>query len=177
MPYPMKIQPVDSDVDVAVEAKPGAAAPKPQSLLKRLFEKQFPGLRSTATAATTTSIVPRRGTVVPIGIESLKGVKEREVNDFEPSSVCLVKMVQNFLEESGEKPSRCGRRRCHCFNGNCDESSSSDDDGDAYDLFCADTNTIAARRSSSCSAHLDPSEILKVGLIPPIFSAHCFDFM
>lgn len=159
MPYPMKIQPVDSDVDV--EVKPVAAAPKPQSLLKRLFEKQFPGLRSTTTAATTVSVVPRSRTVVPIGIESLKDVKEKGVNDFEPSSICLVKMVQNFLEESSEKSSRCGHRRCHCFNGNCDESSSSDDDGDAYDFFFVDTNTITARRSSACSAHLDPSEILK----------------
>ncbi|KAL9659299.1 hypothetical protein QQ045_024104 [Rhodiola kirilowii] len=45
--------------------------------------------------------------------------------EFEPSSICLAKMVQNFMEDgnsnNGDKmgmhpiPFRCGRRRCNCF--------------------------------------------------------------
>jgi len=42
--------------------------------------------------------------------------------EFEPSSVCLDKMVQNFIEESNEKSApattKCGCNRCNCFKGN-----------------------------------------------------------
>ncbi|CAH8361474.1 unnamed protein product [Eruca vesicaria subsp. sativa] len=55
------------------------------------------------------------------------------VTELEPSSVCLDKMVQNFIEENhNEKQSKCGRNRCSCFNGNND-TSSSDDESDLYD--------------------------------------------
>ncbi|KAL2934558.1 Casein kinase I isoform delta-B [Bienertia sinuspersici] len=52
---------------------------------------------------------------------------------FEPSSVCLAKMVQNFIEESNEKASqspaiRCGRNRCNCFNGNGSDGSDGESD-------------------------------------------------
>ena len=46
-------------------------------------------------------------------------------SEFEPSSVCLAKMVQNFIEESNKKqpPPKCGRNRCNCFHGNSNDSS------------------------------------------------------
>jgi len=68
--------------------------------------------------------------------------------EFEPSSVCLDKMVQSFIEESNEKPAtaKCGRNRCNCFNGNNNDSSDEELDifgesissgsvGDASDLL------------------------------------------
>ncbi|KAM1157578.1 hypothetical protein TB2_027737 [Malus domestica] len=52
--------------------------------------------------------------------------------EFKPSSVCLAKMVQNFIEESNEKqpPPKCGRNRCNCFHGNSNDSSD-----DELDIF------------------------------------------
>ncbi|CAL5208000.1 unnamed protein product [Lathyrus oleraceus] len=51
--------------------------------------------------------------------------------ELEPSSVCLAKMVQSFMEEQPQPqpqppPLRCGRNRCNCFNA----SSSDEDDFD-----------------------------------------------
>ncbi|KAM2991826.1 hypothetical protein FF2_044125 [Malus domestica] len=50
--------------------------------------------------------------------------------EFEPSSMFLTKMVQNFIEESNEKQSlavtRCSQNRCNCFNENCNNSSDLD---------------------------------------------------
>ncbi|KAK6934919.1 Protein of unknown function PDDEXK-like [Dillenia turbinata] len=59
--------------------------------------------------------------------------KESGVNEFEPSYVCLAKMVHNFIEENNKKQSatvKCGRNRCNCFNG--DSNDSSDDEFDAF---------------------------------------------
>ncbi|CAN1841353.1 hypothetical protein LINPERHAP1_LOCUS36450 [Linum perenne] len=39
-------------------------------------------------------------------------------------------MVQNYMEETNEKPFR-GRNRCNCFNGNTNDSS--DDEFDVFD--------------------------------------------
>ncbi|KAJ0249001.1 Uncharacterized protein HA466_0145600 [Hirschfeldia incana] len=110
MPFTMKIQPIDIDSHAA--AKPEATTGKPvlKSRLKRLFDRPF---------RTAASEKPFPG-----------GEAQSE---FEPSSVCLTKMVQNFIEENNEKQAKCGRNRCNCFNGNND--SSSDDESD---LFASD---------------------------------------
>ncbi|KAM2101072.1 hypothetical protein EV1_027913 [Malus domestica] len=52
--------------------------------------------------------------------------------EFKPSSVCLAKMVQNFIEESNEKQplSKWGQNRCNCFHGNSNDSSD-----DKLDIF------------------------------------------
>ena len=73
--------------------------------------------------------------------------------EFEPSSVCLDSMVQNFIEENNnnEKQSgavRCGRNRCNCFNRNCIDSSSEDE----WDSF----------GDSNYSSSTEACEILKV---------------
>ena len=55
--------------------------------------------------------------------------------EFEPSSVCLDSMLQNFIKENNnnnnnEKQSsavRCGRNRCNYFNRDCIDSNSEDE--------------------------------------------------
>ncbi|XP_008775344.1 uncharacterized protein LOC120109530 [Phoenix dactylifera] len=105
MPFPMKIQPIDAmDILRSERAKPVA-----KSRLKRLFERQFqfPAVRRISSA------------------EKLAAAAV----DSEPSSLCLDKMVQSFMEDNNsEKPSRCGRHRCNCFHGNCDDSPDVDTD-------------------------------------------------
>lgn len=106
MPFTMKIQPIDID-------SPAVAKPVLKSRLKRLFDRPF---RSAA------SEKPFPG-----------GGEAQSAAEFEPSSVCLTKMVQNFIEENNEKQAKCGRNRCNCFNGNNDTSSD-----DESDLFASD---------------------------------------
>lgn len=120
-PFPMKIQPIE-------EPPPEESSVKPvvKSRLKRLFELQF--LRnSVVTEKTATAIAA--------------GDAEQE-----PSSVCLAKMVQNFIEDnsSNEKPFN----RCNCFS-----NSTSDDEFDAY------------FGKSDLASSAETLEILKVRLI------------
>ncbi|KAG1334039.1 hypothetical protein COCNU_03G001580 [Cocos nucifera] len=83
------------------------AKPVGKSRLKRLFERQFQ---------------------FP-AVLRISSAEKLAAADLDPSSVCLDKMVQSFMEDnSSEKASRCGRHRCNCFHGNCDETS--DDDAD-----------------------------------------------
>ncbi|GMI76106.1 hypothetical protein HRI_001279900 [Hibiscus trionum] len=93
-----------------------------KSRFKRLFERQFPNvLRNSATEK-----------VAAAATEELPFNKEYAA-EFEPSSVCLAKMVQNFIEENNEKQQsgavRCSRNRCNCFNRNCCEGSGDEMDG------------------------------------------------
>ncbi|CAL5193695.1 unnamed protein product [Lathyrus oleraceus] len=108
MPFTMKIQPIDSQVP-AERIKPVV-----KSRLKRLFERQFSG-------------VLKNPPVEKISGDELHARKDGNGNgivDFEPSSVCLAKMVQSFIEENQEKHSvSCAR---NCFNGNLDDCSDSD---------------------------------------------------
>uniref|UniRef100_A0A803LFJ9 Uncharacterized protein n=1 Tax=Chenopodium quinoa TaxID=63459 RepID=A0A803LFJ9_CHEQI len=104
MPLSMKIQPIDAGAGEIPVAEP-AKQPLVKSRLKRLF-------RISVSEPT-----------VPVASSEM----------FEPSSVCLAKMVQNFIEESNEKPSqssavRCGRNRCNCFNGNGSDGSDGESD-------------------------------------------------
>lgn len=110
MHFPMKIQPIDSQVP-SEGTRLELAKPVVKSRLKRLLERQFSGvLRNSA---------PEK---IAGGDEPLNGS-----NDFEPSSACLAKMVQSFIEESHEKHSASHHRnRCNCFNRNYDDSSDED---------------------------------------------------
>ncbi|XP_044484729.1 uncharacterized protein LOC123210439 [Mangifera indica] len=124
----MKIQPIDADSDALKEAiiRPESTKPVLKSRLKRLFDRQFPGvLRISSTERqppSTAGVIgePQLTKDAPNGTE------------FEPSSLCLAKMVQNFIEETNEKQSnaKCGRNRCNCFNGNSNDSSD-----DEFDVF------------------------------------------
>ncbi|KAG5406093.1 hypothetical protein IGI04_012212 [Brassica rapa subsp. trilocularis] len=112
MPFTMKIQPID--IDSPSVAKPEAAGkPVLKSRLKRLFDRPFRN-------ATSEKPFP--------------GGEAQSATEFEPSSVCLTKMVQNFIEENNEKQAKCGRNRCNCFNGSNNDSS----DDDESDLFASD---------------------------------------
>ncbi|KAJ1431570.1 hypothetical protein SESBI_07105 [Sesbania bispinosa] len=62
--------------------------------------------------------------------------------ELEPSSVCLAKMVQNFMEEQPQPlppPQRCGRNRCNCFNAN---SSDEDDFDGGAESFTDATDSL-----------------------------------
>ncbi|XP_060181081.1 uncharacterized protein LOC132610744 [Lycium barbarum] len=114
MPFPMKIQPVDFN---AIE-EPGeydSFKPVQKSRFKRLFEKQFSGLlRSSAPEI---------------------GNRKDLCEEFEPSSVCLAKMVQSFIEEGEDKHKcKCNRNRCKCFNCN-NGTDSSEEELDSVNCF------------------------------------------
>lgn len=130
IPFPMKIQPIDAKEMLRSEP----AKPVAKSRLKRLFERQFqfPAVRRISS------------------VEKLAAA----AGDPEPSSVCLDKMVQSFMEDSSEKPSRCGRNRCNCFHGNDD---SSDEDTD-FSTASGDGTPIIPTTS-------DAAEVVK-GFVP-----------
>lgn len=124
MPFPMKIQPIDfQKIENPVQFEP-VKPPAAKSRLKRLFERPFL-LKNSAAEKTG-------------GVEEPHFSKDAAAPEFEPSSVCLAKMVQNFIEENNEKhppgTTRCGR---NCFNRNY--SDSSDDD---WDSGFGDTNNL-----------------------------------
>ncbi|CAI9118337.1 OLC1v1019896C1 [Oldenlandia corymbosa var. corymbosa] len=111
MPFPMRIQPIGSEQEYREASKP---PPVLKSRLKRLFDRPFNSVLKISSADKP-----------PAVSGEVKGAAV--VPEFEPSSVCLDKMVQNFMEESPfEKPQttqKCGRNRCNCFNGNSNDSS------------------------------------------------------
>lgn len=127
MPFPMKIQPIDVGAG-EIPVNESVKPPVVKSRLKRLFR-----------------ISVSEPTPVPVASSE----------PFEPSSVCLAKMVQNFIEESNEKTAqtpavRCGRNRCNCFNGNGSDGSDGESENtvssaDAFDILknlvvCASVN-------------------------------------
>ncbi|VFQ65306.1 unnamed protein product [Cuscuta campestris] len=118
----MKIQPIDS---IPSSIRGDAARPLPKSRIRRFFDRPFTSaLRSSS--ASEKPAAAAGGVAVPYGKD---GAPSSAV-EFEPSSVSLDKMVRNFIEESNERqpPSKIGRNRCNCFNGN--GSDSSDDEFD-----------------------------------------------
>ncbi|KAH8500280.1 hypothetical protein H0E87_015505 [Populus deltoides] len=115
MPFPMKIQPIDIDSQAPVRAEP--AKPVLKSRLKRLFDRQLPSVLRISSVDKP-----------PSSFEAQYGANSKD-EQFEPSSVCLAKMVQSYMEESNDKPFR-GRHRCNCFNGNGNDSSD-----DEFDVF------------------------------------------
>ncbi|KAK4757054.1 hypothetical protein SAY87_007181 [Trapa incisa] len=115
---PLKIQPISSDSRPRQEVFPADSAKTvPKSRLKRLFDRPFPNVLKISSATEKPA---------PDDTHSSRD------GQFEPSSVCLAKMVQNFIEENNEKQSaaKCVRNRCNCFNGNGNESS--DDELDSF---------------------------------------------
>ncbi|XP_057801036.1 uncharacterized protein LOC131016358 [Salvia miltiorrhiza] len=114
MPQTMKIQPIDFNEAEEPTAKCEAVAkPVFRSRFKWLFERPFSRAPVTEKPA---------GAAEPL-------TNKDGLEEFEPSSVCLAKMVQNFMEENNEKQQhKCGRNRCTCFNGNCTDSSDDEPD-------------------------------------------------
>ena len=130
MPFPMKIQPLDSQA-YQESIRNDSAKPVLKSRLKRLFDRQFPSVLRISSAEKP-----------PVAGEPTYG--DDVGAEFEPSSVCLAKMVQNFIEENNEKQSaaKCGRNRCNCFNGNSNDSSD-----DEFDISSVFGDSIAAPSS------------------------------
>lgn len=154
MPFPMKIQPIDVDSEALIEpARVDSAKPVLKSRLRRLFDRQFPSVLRISSAPEK----PSSGTEPPQQSfnNSKDGGNAAATTEFEPSSVCLAKMVQNFIEESNEKqpPPKCGRNRCNCFHGNSNDSS--DDELDVFGGGFGDS-------IPSGSFGGDASDILKV---------------
>ncbi|KAL6532378.1 hypothetical protein OROGR_014348 [Orobanche gracilis] len=179
MPFPMRIQPIDSIRSEAV--KP----PVLRSRLKRLFDRPFNGAPKVSTSDKTNAGGEKDCSAVAA------------VSVFEPSSVCLDKMVQNFIEGNNEKQSsaaaaaKCSRNRYNCFNGN--SNNSSDDELDFFsdsvsanssfsDLsdslkslipcetmaernLLADTSKIVEKHNKSCKGKHDLRKIVTDGLI------------
>lgn len=135
MPFPMKVQPIDAQQEFRESSKP----PVLKSRLKRLFDRPFNSvLRISSAASDKAPVVP--GEVKDVGIV-----------EFEPSSVCLDKMVQNFIEENTfervQQTQKCGRNRCNCFNGNSNDSSD-----DEFDFAFGDS---VSNTSSSFGDYVD----------------------
>lgn len=113
MPFPMKIQPIDAAEGNRLEL---VIKPVVKSRLKRLLERPFSGVLRNSAAEKT------GGGQEPLQIQCKEGINGS--TDFEPSSACLAKMVQSYIEENHEKssaPVRCGGR--NCFNRIYDDSS------------------------------------------------------
>ncbi|KAG5554593.1 hypothetical protein RHGRI_012230 [Rhododendron griersonianum] len=124
MPFPMKIQPLDPQFYRESIRNDASAATAAKPVLKSRLKKLFDGVLKTSSAAADKT---------PAACDH--GNDGAVATEFEPSSVCLAKMVQNFIEESNEKQSavKCGRNRCNCFNGNSNDSS--DDEFDVSSCF------------------------------------------
>nr|GMD72015.1 uncharacterized protein LOC109185906 [Ipomoea batatas] len=148
-----KIQPIDSQAYGESSIRNDSAKPVSKSRFKRFFDRPFPSvLRNSSTSEKLNAAAVAGGGELPYGKEGFQAAAV----EFEPSSVCLAKMVQNFIEESNEKqPSKavkCGRNRCNCFNGNGDDSS--DDEFDFSTFGFADS-------LSNSSSFGDSSDTLK----------------
>lgn len=140
----MKIQPIDSQSyeESSIRNETTIKPPVLRSRLKRLFDRPFPSvLRSSVADKPNAAGEAQYGK--DLGTE------------FEPSSVCLAKMVQNFIEETNEKQSaaKCGRNRCNCFQGGSNDSSD-----DEFDLTSGFGDSIPT------SSVGDFSDTLKVNL-------------
>lgn len=145
MPFPMKVQPIDSYA--LPDHEPTQFEPvKPmvKSRLKRLFERQF-------TNVLRISVTEKAAA----GVDELHSNKEglNSSGEFEPSSLCLSTMVRSFMEDTNEKQLssvKYGKIRCNCFNGN-----SNDTFEDELDLF-------GGYGDSNFGTSGDACEILKV---------------
>lgn len=144
MPYTMKIQPIDFNEEEEEPSAKCEAVAKPvfRSRFKRLFERPFSsGFRALA---------PDKAACAE-PLNSKDGLEE-----LEPSSVCLAKMVQNFMEESNDKQQqRCGRNKCICFNGNCTDSSDDElDSCNSSSSHACDTLKVASLSLSLSKVHM-----------------------
>lgn len=131
MPFPMKIQPID--FTSSEESSNELVKPVIKSRLKRLFERQFSSVLKIS--------APEKTTGTGTGAGGSESHSEKEIcDDVEPSSVCLNKMVENFIYESSDGKQRCGRQRCRCLRGNGSDGSS-DDEADSFNCFGESNHT------------------------------------
>lgn len=152
----MKIQPIDYHTLPDEPTRFEPVKPVVKSRLKRLFERQFTSVLKISVAEKT-------------GVDEPHFTKDgfNGSGEFEPSSVCLAKMVQNFIEESNDKSlaaAKCGRSRCNCFNGSCNDGSV-----DELNFFCGIGDSNFVNFGEAC-------EILKVASYMTNFLFCNFEF-
>jgi hypothetical protein len=116
MPFMMKIQPIDFQLDEEI-TRVESVKPVVKSRLKRLIERQFSGVLRISASEKITGGGGGSGGLEPHLCKEGFNIAD----DFEPSSVCLAKMVTNYIEENHEKQS--ASNCCNCFNINCEDSS------------------------------------------------------
>ncbi|KAJ8549080.1 hypothetical protein K7X08_032787 [Anisodus acutangulus] len=152
---PMKIQPIDSPT-YRESIQNDTAKPVVKSRLKRFFDRPFPSVLRISSATEKPNVAGAGG-----GNELAYG-KDGAVTEFEPSSVCLAKMVQNFIEENNEKPStaKCGRNRCNCFNGNNNDSSD-----DEFDFGDSVTNSSFGDSSDALKSLIPCATVVERNLL------------
>ncbi|KAK9068205.1 hypothetical protein SSX86_012316 [Deinandra increscens subsp. villosa] len=119
----MKIQPIGNQNYGESVYCETPVKPVLKSRLKRLFDRQFPS-------------------VLKHNSETTNGAGEVKDGEFEPSSVCLAKMVQNFIEDAAPEKPKCGRNRCNCFNGNINDISDDEFDLSAAGFFGDSSETL-----------------------------------
>lgn len=105
----MKVQPIDS-ATYRDSIKNDTVKPLLKSRIKKFFDRPFPSVLRISSAAEKPGAA---GAAI-----------DGAAAEFEPNSVCLDKLVQNFIEDNNDKPSaaRFGRK-CNCFNGNNNDNS------------------------------------------------------
>ncbi|KAL3507775.1 hypothetical protein ACH5RR_033157 [Cinchona calisaya] len=165
MPFPMKIQPVDSDQAYREPSKP---PPVLKSRLKRLFDRPFNSvLKISSTSIEKPALFS--GEVKEIAPPPPPAVGA--LPEFEPSSVCLDRMVQNFIEENTfekhQPPLQAAQKfgknnKCNCFNGGGNSSDSSDDE---FDFGSFGDSSFPNNNSISSASFGDSIDSLK-SLIP-----------
>lgn len=155
MPFHVKIQPIDSDVSEDHLPFPETMKQMPKSRLKRLFERQF-SIKNTS----------EKFTVGDFGAPLSRG----NSGDFEPSSVCLAKMVLNFMEDNNGEKQQCGRRRCNCFTGSGTESS--DDESEWSDgLKCYSGEACEILKVCALTSFLSVYRIVRLGISRNLINA------
>ncbi|KAK4357100.1 hypothetical protein RND71_022710 [Anisodus tanguticus] len=153
---PMKIQPIESPTyRESSSIQNDTAKPVVKSRLKRFFDRPFPSVLRISSAT-------EKPNAAGAGSELLYGKDVAAVTEFEPSSVCLAKMVQNFIEENNEKPStaKCGRNRCNCFNGNNNDSSD-----DEFDFGDSVTNSSFGDSSDALKSLIPCATVVERNLL------------
>ncbi|CAH9104972.1 unnamed protein product [Cuscuta europaea] len=152
-----KILPISSRAQAEASIRNDSSKPITKSRFKRLFDRPFPSVLRNSSAAEKLSAAHVPGGELLHGKEGFSAV----VAEYEPSSVCLTKMVHNFMEESNEKlppkAVKCGRNRCNCFNGKGDDSS--DDDFD-FTTFGSLANSSDSLKSLVLCATVSERNIL-----------------
>ncbi|RZC48976.1 hypothetical protein C5167_017403 [Papaver somniferum] len=149
MPFQtMKIQPIDSTTAkesssttaaVTTSVRTDPVKPVVKSRFKRLFERQF--LRNSAAEK--------------LGDHHNNNNKDVVTNAdlVEPSSVCLAKMVQCFIEENhndSKQSQKCAGR--NCFNGSNNYTTDSSDD--EFEFCCGGFTDSISLSSAEASEYL-----------------------
>ncbi|XP_045806842.1 uncharacterized protein LOC123899675 [Trifolium pratense] len=118
---PMKIQPIDIDSEKLNQLKAVVRNDTVKPVLKSRLKKLFVFDRQFSSVLKTSSEKPIAGEAPP----PVSG--NRFIEDFEPSSIVLAKMVQSFIEGSNDKQ-KFTRNSCNCFNGNSNDISDEETD-------------------------------------------------